>query len=122
MQGVDFTGGIAIYDLIKTIRDKIGCGILLVSHDLHLVMAATDHVLCLNGHVCCHGTPKSVAESRQYRDIFGPEAAAALAVYQHDHDHVHLPDGSVCHDNHEQCDHEGRDHARSIKQKKSRHV
>jgi len=97
VQGVDFTGEIALYDLIGQIRDDLGCGILLISHDLHVVMAATDRVICLNGHVCCEGAPKDVAQSPAYRALFGARAAATLAVYEHQHDHTHLPDGRVLH-------------------------
>jgi zinc transport system ATP-binding protein len=96
VQGVDFAGEIALYDLIKKLRDNTGCGILLISHDLHMVMAATDHVICLNGHVCCHGTPQAVAQSGAYKQLFG-DRAGALAVYQHHHDHTHLSDGRVLH-------------------------
>ena len=95
VQGVDFSGEVALYDLIGQIRDEIGCGVLLISHDLHVVMAATDTVICLNGHVCCRGTPESVARSPEYLSLFGARAAKALAVYQHHHDHTHLPDGRV---------------------------
>ncbi|MFP1633373.1 ATP-binding cassette domain-containing protein [Zhengella sp. ZM62] len=97
VQGVDFTGEIALYELIGRIRDDLGCGVLLISHDLHVVMAATDRVLCLNGHVCCSGTPTAVAESEAYRKLFGAQAAPALAIYRHRHDHTHLPDGRVRH-------------------------
>lgn len=97
VQGVDFTGEIALYDLIRRIRDEIGCGILLISHDLHVVMAATDRVICLNGHVCCSGTPVAVASSPEYRTLFGARAASTLALYEHHHDHVHQPDGRVRH-------------------------
>lgn len=97
VQGVDFSGELALYDLIKTIRDKTGCGILLVSHDLHVVMAETDTVICLNGHVCCRGTPELVAASPEYVSLFGGKAAQSLAVYRHHHDHTHLPDGRVRH-------------------------
>ncbi|WP_275668604.1 metal ABC transporter ATP-binding protein [Hwanghaeella grinnelliae] len=97
VQGVDFSGEIALYEMIKGIRDDIGCGILLISHDLHVVMAATDRVLCLNGHICCQGTPTAVASSVEYQTLFGKRAAATLAVYEHDHDHTHLPDGRVRH-------------------------
>lgn len=97
VQGVDFSGQIALYELIRQVRDETGCGVLLVSHDLHVVMAATDKVICLNGHVCCHGTPKAVASSAAYRDLFGERAVPTLAVYEHHHDHVHLPDGRVRH-------------------------
>ena len=97
VQGVDFSGEIALYDLIKKIRDDLQCGVLLISHDLHVVMAATDRVLCLNGHVCCSGTPKSVASSAEYQALFGARATSTLAVYEHHHDHTHLPDGRVEH-------------------------
>lgn len=93
VQGVDFAGEIALYDLIREIRDRLGCGILLVSHDLHIVMAATDTVVCLNRHVCCTGTPQTVAETPAYRDLFGTRAAQALAVYEHHHDHAHDASG-----------------------------
>lgn len=98
VQGVDFNGEIALYDLIKQIRDRLHCGILLISHDLHVVMAAADRVICLNGHVCCSGTPKVVASSAEYKALFGARASATLAVYEHQHDHTHLPDGSVLHE------------------------
>ncbi len=94
-QGIDVTGEAALYGLISQIREEIGCGILLISHDLHLVMAATDKVVCLNGHVCCTGTPGAVAANPEYRRLFGERASSALAVYKHHHDHSHLPDGSV---------------------------
>lgn len=96
VQGVDFNGEIELYDLIKAVRDETGCAILMVSHDLHVVMAATDRVICLNGHVCCQGTPENVALSDEYKALFGGRAAA-LAVYQHHHDHTHMADGRVLH-------------------------
>ncbi len=97
VQGVDFNGEIALYELIKQIRDELHCGILLISHDLHVVMAATDRVICLNGHVCCSGTPTTVASSNEYKELFGARAASGLAIYEHSHDHEHLPDGRVRH-------------------------
>lgn len=95
VQGVDFSGEVALYDLIGRIRDETGCGVLLISHDLHVVMARTDTVICLNGHVCCWGTPEAVSVSSEYVALFGPRAAQTLALYRHDHDHAHLPDGTV---------------------------
>ena len=97
VQGVDFSGEIALYDLIKTIRNTTGCGILLISHDLHVVMAETDTVVCLNGHVCCRGTPETVSRSPEYQKLFGARAGQTLAFYSHHHDHTHLPDGRVLH-------------------------
>ena len=97
VQGVDYTGEAALYELIGRIRNRTDCGILLISHDLHIVMAATDTVICLNGHVCCRGTPKAVTADPKYRQLFGQRAAGALAVYSHDHDHTHLADGRVLH-------------------------
>ena len=97
VQGVDFNGEIALYELIKNIRDEIKCGVLLISHDLHVVMAATDRVVCLNGHVCCSGTPKAVTSSDEYKSLFGARATSGLAIYEHSHDHEHLSDGRVRH-------------------------
>lgn len=93
VQGVDVTGQVEIYDLILRIRDQRGCGILMVSHDLHLVMASTDTVICLNHHVCCAGQPETVTRDPAFSDVFGAEVAAKLAVYHHHHDHVHDADG-----------------------------
>jgi len=106
VQGVDYSGEIAIYDLIANIGKELGCGILMISHDLHVVMAATDQVVCLNGHVCCQGSPRDVSQSAAFKTLFGERAAGALAVYEHNHDHVHLPDGRVQHSDgsiHENC-------------------
>jgi zinc transport system ATP-binding protein len=105
VQGVDFAGEIALYDLIKSIRNTTGCGILLISHDLHVVMAETDTVICLNGHVCCRGTPQAVSQSPEYVRLFGSRAAQTLAVYSHHHDHTHLPDGRVLHEDGSVTDH-----------------
>ncbi|MGE5546233.1 MAG: zinc ABC transporter ATP-binding protein ZnuC [Solirubrobacterales bacterium] len=93
--GVDMVGQAELYDLIGHLAHEQGTGILLVSHDLHLVMAATDEVVCLNRHVCCAGHPESVSRHPEYLALFGPKVAASLAVYAHDHDHVHLADGTV---------------------------
>ena len=95
VQGVDFTGEIALYELIKKISEKLNCGILLISHDLHTVMSATDHVVCLNGHVCCSGSPKDVARNNEYKALFGEQASQTLAVYEHKHDHEHSIDGKI---------------------------
>lgn len=108
IQGVDFAGEAALYQLIKSIRDDLRCGILLVSHDLHVVMAETDRVICLNGHVCCSGTPKAVASSSAYRNLFGDRANPSIALYEHNHDHTHLADGRVLHGDgtiSDHCDH-----------------
>ncbi len=85
---VDVHGQTEFYELIRAIRDEHGCGILLVSHDLHLVMSATDRVICLNGHVCCSGLPDAVSQDPAYLELFG-EAASGVAVYAHRHDHHH---------------------------------
>lgn len=95
VQGVDYSGEIELYELIRTIRDTLNCGILLISHDLHIVMAGTDTVVCLNGHICCSGTPQQVAETDAYRNLFGLRGASTLAVYHHDHDHRHDACGHV---------------------------
>jgi zinc transport system ATP-binding protein len=95
LQGVDLSGQIALFDLIGKLRDKHGFGVLMVSHDLHVVMRATDRVLCLNHHVCCSGEPEAVSQHPEYLDLFGPEAARALAVYAHHHDHAHSVAGDV---------------------------
>lgn len=93
--GVDLNGQAELYDLINTVRQEKNCGALLISHDLHVVMAATDHVLCLNHHVCCSGTPDAVSEHPEYRALFGPKAAQTHAVYTHHHDHTHTIAGNV---------------------------
>ena len=95
VQAVDFTGEIALYELIKKISDKLNCGILLISHDLHTVMTATDHVVCLNGHVCCSGSPIDVAKNNEYKALFGEQASQILSRYEHRHDHVHTDEGKI---------------------------
>lgn len=97
VQGVDYNGEIALYKLIEDIRDRFTCGILLISHDLHVVMSKTDRVICLNGHVCCSGTPATVAVSDEFKSLFGETMASGLALYEHRHDHEHMPDGRIRH-------------------------
>jgi zinc transport system ATP-binding protein len=89
-QGVDVGGQGEVFRLIADIRDRYGCGVLLVSHELHLVMAAADSVVCLNQHVCCTGRPEAVSRHPEYLKLFGdPAEARGLAIYAHDHDHHH---------------------------------
>tara|TARA_Y100000992_G_C21141991_1_gene431828 strand:- start:25 stop:771 length:747 start_codon:yes stop_codon:yes gene_type:complete len=95
VQGVDFKGEIILYELIKEISEKMNCGILLISHDLNVVMSATDFVLCLNGHVCCSGTPQKVAQDKKYKELFGDRASNVLSFYEHKHDHTHAQDGTI---------------------------
>ena len=90
VQGVDFTGEIALYELIKKISDELNCGILLISHDLHTVMSATDHVVCLNGHVCCSGSPIDVAKNNEYKALFGEQASQILSRYEHKLSLIHI--------------------------------
>jgi len=111
VQGVDFSGEVALYDLIKEIRDRTRAGILMISHDLHVVMADTDTVICLNGHVCCTGTPDLVARSPEYLRLFGGRAAQTLAIYQHHHDHEHTDDGTIAPGHHDHHDHGAHSHA-----------
>ena len=100
-QGVDLAGQAELYQLISKISKKNNCGVLMISHDLHLVMSATDEVVCLNHHVCCHGKPEQVSNDPAYLDLFGPNTAKALAVYTHDHNHEHDLTGNI-----KNCDHD----------------
>ena len=95
VQGVDFNGEIALYNLIKEISVNLNCGILLISHDMHFVMSTTDHVICLNGHICCSGSPSNVVKNPEYIKLFGEHNSETLSYYQHQHDHSHDHDGSI---------------------------
>jgi len=113
VQGVDFSGEVALYELVRQIRDVTQAGILMISHDLHVVMAETDTVICLNGHICCRGTPAAVKRSPEYLALFGTRAAETLAIYEHHHEHEHHDDGCVVgkdgkHDQHHE--HAGHHH------------
>ncbi|MDP5307958.1 metal ABC transporter ATP-binding protein [Paracoccus spongiarum] len=101
-QGLDQPGIVAFYQLIADLRRDTGAAVLMVSHDLLVVMRASDRVVCLNGHVCCEGTPEHVSTAPAYRALFGAEAQGALALYRHHHDHAH-DDGCLADD--------GRGHA-----------
>ena len=94
VQGVDVAGQAELYRLIGVLRDRYGCGVLMVSHDLHLVMSATDQVVCLNRHVCCSGHPEQVSSDPAFVELFGQDARS-LAIYHHQHDHSHDLHGSV---------------------------
>lgn len=100
-QGVDLIGQQELYALIQTLRDELNCGVLMVSHDLHLVMASTQRVICLNQHICCEGHPESVGAHPEYRRLFGAQGMANLAIYNHHHDHHHNSHGDICqHESH----------------------
>jgi len=111
VQGVDFGGEAVLYQLIADLRDRRHLGILMVSHDLHVVMAATDRVICLNAHVCCTGAPHTVTQDPEYLKLFGPHShepagTPAYAIYEHHHDHSHDVAGNVVHEH----DHEHGSH------------
>ena len=97
-QGLDQPGAASFYRRIEQVRRDMGCAVLMVSHDLHVVMAASDRVLCLNGHVCCEGTPEIVADAPEYRALFGTGTQGALALYRHEHTHSHDTDHDHDHD------------------------
>ena len=88
-QGLDQPGSAAFYRQIEQVRRDTGCAVLMISHELHVVMSASDRVICLNGHVCCEGTPDLVASAPEYRALFGTGTGGALALYRHEHDHRH---------------------------------
>ncbi len=102
--GLDQPGSAALYRQIEQVRTELGAAILMVSHELHVVMSASDRVVCLNGHVCCHGTPEIVASAPEYRALFGSGTQGALALYRHDHDHHHHSHADHSHE-HGACDH-----------------
>lgn len=88
-QGLDQPGSAAFYRQIEELRGAMGCAVLMVSHELHVVMSASDRVICLNGHICCEGQPEAVASAPEYRALFGAGTGGALALYRHEHDHKH---------------------------------
>ncbi|MFT7111115.1 MAG: zinc transport system ATP-binding protein [Psychrobacter glaciei] len=98
VQGLDVSGQSELYHLISDLKDEINCGVLMVSHDLHLVMAATDKVVCLNGHICCEGHPQTIQQDPSYLELFGQSVPAHLAPYTHHHDHTH---GEHCDHSHD---------------------
>lgn len=95
VQGVDYAGEAQLYAMIADIRNRRGCGILLISHDLHIVFSASDRVICLNRHICCQGVPETVANHPEYVRLFGREAVRAVGIYRHQHDHEHDLSGAV---------------------------
>ena len=98
-QGLDQPGEAGFYRLIEEVRTETGVAVLMVSHDLHVVMAASDRVICLNGHICCEGSPQVVSSAPAYRALFGLGTGGALALYRHEHDHDH--EGPHDHHHHE---------------------
>ena len=107
-QGVDINGQASLYELIRSLRDELNCGVIMISHDLHLVMAATDKVICLNQHVCCSGYPADISHDPAFIETFGRPVAESLAVYHHHHNHSHDLHGDVVsadHDDHVECSH-----------------
>ncbi|KZC98114.1 MULTISPECIES: zinc ABC transporter ATP-binding protein ZnuC [unclassified Thalassospira] len=125
-QGVDVSGQAELYRLIDEIRRELDCAVLMISHDLHLVMAKTDQVVCFNRHVCCSGIPETVRQHPEYRSLFGVREADAIGIYHHEHDHEHDLSGHVVggcghdhsHDHHahgHSHDH-GDDHSKTVKE------
>ena len=114
-QGVDINGQASLYELIRQLRDDLNCGVIMISHDLHMVMAATDKVICLNQHVCCSGYPEDISHDPAFIETFGRPVAESLAVYHHHHNHSHDLHGNVVdsesqnassgHGGHTECNH-----------------
>lgn len=114
VQGVDMAGQADLYALISRINRDYGVAVLMVSHDIHLVMAGTSRVLCLNRHICCSGAPHDVSRDPEFLRLFGERVASAVALYEHHHDHAHDLRGRVvegdeaeghCHVHGEGCQH-----------------
>ncbi|MDY6815726.1 MAG: zinc ABC transporter ATP-binding protein ZnuC [Pseudomonadota bacterium] len=112
-QGVDINGQAALYELIRELRDELRCGVIMISHDLHLVMAATDEVICLNQHICCSGFPADISHDPAFIETFGRSVAESVAVYHHQHNHRHNLHGDVVlgqpsstHTHGDSCDHD----------------
>ena len=101
VQGVDVSGQASLYQLIAEIQKVRQCAVVMVSHDLHLVMRATDEVVCLNGHVCCAGHPEAVSRHSAFHELFGPEVERSMALYTHHHDHAHDIHGDVVNEKHQ---------------------
>ncbi|ATF09007.1 zinc ABC transporter ATP-binding protein ZnuC [Candidatus Enterovibrio altilux] len=99
VQGIDVTGQFELYSLIVKLKLMLNCGILMVSHDLHLVMAKTDEVICLQHHICCSGTPDLISSHPEYVALFGRQESEQLAWYHHNHDPT-LLDSSISSDKH----------------------
>ncbi len=96
VQGVDYAGEATLYRLIADLRNHRQCGILMVSHDLHIVLGESDKVICLDRHICCSGIPETVTQNKEYERLFGKEAAKTYAIYNHNHDHSHDLSGNIC--------------------------
>ena len=111
VQGVDMSGQRELYRLIKQVRDELHCGVLMVSHDLHLVMKQTDHVVCLNRNICCAGLPENISSHPAYLQLFGQAEESELAIYTHHHDHQHGLSGDSClSDENSTCSDENHQH------------
>jgi len=102
MSGVDVSGQSELYQLIEMLVKQQHCGVLMVSHDLHVVMASTHHVICLNHHICCEGKPQQLGGDPAFHAVFGEAMASRLALYTHHHDHAHNLHGDVV----KGCDHD----------------
>ena len=99
-RGLDYLAAASFYQQIEEARTQAGCAVLMVSHELHVVMAASDRVICLNGHICCQGTPDQVVITDEYKALFGGDASGMMALYRHQHDHRHDHDHDHQHDHH----------------------
>ena len=96
-QGVDMGTQRILYESMNTVRNETGCAILMVSHDIHMVMAYCDHVICLNRHICCHGSPHDIRNHPEYTGLFAGHIPPHIAPYHHDHDHIHDDEGVCTH-------------------------
>lgn len=100
MQGLDIQSESELYEYVRSLPERYGCAVLMVSHDLQWVMQGTHRVVCLNKHICCSGLPESIQQHPEYQAIFGTQRM----FYQHHHNHCGHSDHV------EPCTHDPRPH------------
>lgn len=100
MQGLDIQSEAELYEYVRSLPERYGCAVLMVSHDLQWVMQGTHRVVCLNKHICCSGLPESIQQHPEYQAIFGTQRM----FYQHHHNHCGHSDHV------EPCTHDPRPH------------
>ena len=95
-QGVDISGQAELYQLIQRTQQQLNCAVLMVSHDLHIVMADSKEVLCINQHICCAGTPETLSNDPTFMRLWGDQLSQNVRFYTHHHNHHHDLHGDVC--------------------------
>ena len=81
--GVDKGGEQIFYDLLARLSKRGDLTVVVASHELDLVFAYAEQVICINRSIFCSGPPKDVLDTEILAKLYGRD----VKMYGHTHEH-----------------------------------